>query len=401
MAEAGPPRAARELIPRLPRTFAPAFNERLNQWSLLFPAEQRQFASQVGWLAGLSESDFNKLFAPVLDVEKRMDLSHFTPGAKEISVQQTGVLARSPLYPQWRDEVARVFSQMDEGAATYDSPLTRIPRLIVAALPAGLPAPKEPLWTALAKEGAWVELEKPWSTLAPGLLDDLLKREPPAGLEGIETSWILETESRFGPGDESTTVLSWTGLEPVRREFLARLNRIRRDLKSVDDTNEELKRLDLRKIAGQALGSRPRLLEFVRTLLLSGNGSLVFPNSFVQWGAAEALRRAQPQFLLAAFGLRQKLKPFSSTVLFEDQNRSNPTADEDDPAGSLVDGALLAEYVHLAAQRVPAFEGRTVTVMALGDWPRILVLGAKSVPGGKWSSQTLSSFVRGWLQGKA
>lgn len=401
MADSSAPRAARELIPRLPRTFAPAFTDRINQWPILFPAEQRQFESQVEWLTKLPEAEFKSLFAPVVEVEKRMDLPNFAPGAKEISVQQSGVLARSPLYPQWRDEVARVFSQMDNGASTDGKALAKLPRLLIAALPAGLPEPKEPLWPNLAKHGTWIDLEKPWAALAPTVIALLLKRQRPDDLEDIESSWVFETESRYSTEDSTVTALSWTRLEPVRREFLNHLNRIRRDLKSVDDTNEELRRLDIKRLSGEPLASRPQLLEFVRTLLLSGNGSLVFPNSFVQWGAAEALRRAQPQFLLAAFGMRQKLKPFSSAVLFEDQNRSNPSADENDPAGSLIDGALLAEYVHLAAQGVPAFGGRSATLLASGDLPRILVLGAKPAPTAKWSADTLSAFALDWLRQKA
>ena len=34
----------------------------------------------------------------------------------------------------------------------------------------------------------------------------------------------------------------------------------------------------------------PALREFVRTLYLSGNGAVIFGNSFVEWAASEALR---------------------------------------------------------------------------------------------------------------
>jgi hypothetical protein len=176
------------------------------------------------------------------------------------------------------------------------------------------------------------------------------------------------------------------------------LNNIRRDLRSVDDTNQDLKRLDIGKYVGPAIDSRPRVREFVRGLLLSGNGSLVFPNSFVQWGASEALRRAQPQVLLASFGMRQKLKPFSSTVLFEDQHRSNPTPDEDDPAGSLVDAMMLAQYVHLASQRVSAYEGHTLTLLAASGVPRVLLLGNMRSSTGPLTADGLARLALAWLR---
>ena len=118
--------------------------------------------------------------------------------------------------------------------------------------------------------------------------------------------------------------------------------------------------------------------EFVRTLFLSGNGSLLFGNSFVEWGASETLRRAQPQVLIASFGVRKKLKPFSSVALFEDQGRSNPVPDEDDPAGSLVDAGVLSRYVCLGPQRVACYPGHTVTVMAAFDSNRVLVLSPQA-----------------------
>ena len=193
----------------------------------------------------------------------------------------------------------------------------------------------------------------------------------------MESTWIYECNREFEERARSaaSVILDWKSIEPARREFLNKLNVIKRDLKSVDETNAELRRADLAKLLPQALSEHPRVREFVRNLLLSGNGSLVFPSSFVQWGAAETLRRAQPQVLLAFFGMRQKLKPFSSTVLFEDQHRNNPAEDADDPAGTLVDAQILAEYVYLAALRTTAYQTRTLGLMALAGHNRVLLLG--------------------------
>ena len=55
---------------------------------------------------------------------------------------------------------------------------------------------------------------------------------------------------------------------------------------------------------------------FVRDVLLTGNGTLFVNNTFVEWAAAQALRRAQPRVLVARYGVRDKLKPFSSLLLF-------------------------------------------------------------------------------------
>ena len=208
-------------------------------------------------------------------------------------------------------------------------------------------------------------------------------------MEEVERTWVFECDARLS-GVAGASVLSWDSLSPLRREFLRRLNAVQRDLRSVDQTSEDLKRTDINRLLAPAMAANPRVREFVRTLFLSGNGSLLFGNSFVEWGASEALRRVQPQVLIASFGMRKKLKPFSSVVLFEDQNRSNPVPDEDDPAGSWVDAAMLAQYVYLAAQRVAGYPDHTVTLMAAFDSKRVLVLApeAAGLPSPLWHRPT-------------
>jgi hypothetical protein len=394
MAETAAPPGVRELIPRLPRTFGPALNDQFRQWDLLFPAEQRGLEAQLDYLRRLPPEQFKRLFAPLVAIEGRMDLPHWDASSTGLSINDTGILARSPLYPQWRSEVEKVFSQIDEGAGKRK----QFPRLLVCVLPAGLPVGSQPMWPELAKSGKWIGLDQPFGAVLPGLAAAVAKRKLPADLEPVEGTWVFECEPKLASLAESSpaTVLTWSSLAAVRREFMSRLNSIKRTLNSVDQTNEELRRMDLGPLLGADLASKPRIREFLRTLLLSGNGSLIFGNSFVQWGAAEALRRAEPGALFACFCIRPKLKPFSSSVLFEDQSRSNPVADEDDPAGSLVDAIMLADYVHLAAQRLAPYEGRTLTILSAWDLNRILVLSPEPVPE-MLSSEALVTLMLDWL----
>jgi hypothetical protein len=371
------PRTPADLIRRLPATFGPALNDQFRQWKLLFPAEQRQLRAQVDWLSSLARDQFDQLFAPLLDIEKRMALPRLDSSTAGLSVRDVGILARSPLYPRWRAEVEKVFGHIDDATAPVAG-LQSVPRLLVCVLPPGIPPPgvspnAQPLWPELSKDGSWLVLDRPFGETLPTFAGAIAKRVCPAALEEIERTWVLESDARLS-GVAGAIVLSWDALSPLRREFLRRLNAVQRDLRSVDQTSEDLKRADINRLLAPAMAANPRVREFVRTLFLSGNGSLLFGNSFVEWGASEALRRAQPQVLIASFGVRKKLKPFSSVVLFEDQSRSNPVPDEDDPAGSLVDAAMLSQYVYLGAQRVACYPGHTVTVMAAFDSNRALVL---------------------------
>jgi len=385
-----------DLIRRLPATFGPALRDQFAQWNLLFSAERRQLQAQMDWLAKLPREEFDGLFAPLAAIESRMALG-WDSNAAALGVRDTGILARSPLYPQWRAEVERVFSRIDEAAAP-SGPFQKLPRLLVCVLPAGVPLEEQTLWPELAAEGAWLPLAGPFGAMLAPFASAIATRRPPPELDADERTWVIECGSRF-TALAGVPVLSWADIEALRREFLHRLNAVQRDLRSVDRTGDELRRADIAHITPHSLAANARVREFLRGVLLSGNGSLVFPNSFVEWAAAEALRRAQPQALLACFGMRQKLKPFSSLVLFEDQNRANPVASSDDPSGSLVDALLLSGYVYLAAQRVACYPGHTLTLLGAADSDRVLALGARAaeLPGSPASAEALASLALGWL----
>ena len=314
-----------------------------------------------------------------------------------LSVRDTGILARSPLYPRWRAEVERVFGRIDE-ATTPSAVLQSLPRLVVCVLPPGVSPNDEALWQDLSKEGRWLALGRPFGETLPEFAGAIAHRVCAAALEEIERTWVFECDSLLS-GFAGARALSWDALSPLRREFLRRLNAVQRDLRSVDQTNEDLKRADINRLLKPAMAANLRVREFVRTLFLSGNGSLLFGNSFVEWGASEALRRVQPQALIASFGIRKKLKPFSSVVLFEDQSRSNPVADEDDPAGSWVDAAMLAQYVYLATQRVACYPGHTVTVMGAFDSKRVQILApqAAGFPNSPTAPIDLTALALRWL----
>ena len=390
-----------ELIARLPRTFGPALNDQLRRWTLLFPAEQRLIRAELDWLKHLPEADFKRLFDPIRELEAQMDLPRWPHDASTMTIEDSAIIARSPLYPEWRSRVEKAFESIDAGAESSGT-LKRIPRLLICMLPRGLPTGLQPLWPDLQDQPPWIRLDKRFGEIHLPLANAIAKRQL-AGLEPLEGTWLLECGTGLSDELQGTgaIVLSWSGLEQIRREFSNRLNTIRKTLKSADETSEELKRIDLKHLLAQRLYSRPAVREFVRAVLLSGNGGLVFNNSFVQWGAAETLRRVQPQALFASFGIRAKPKPFSSIVLLEDQNRSNPVVDEPDLAGSLIDGMMLSQYVYLAAQRLAPYYGRTLTILAIADLDRVAVLSPKEqhlrIPGGIVSGAELTATCLQWL----
>jgi hypothetical protein len=399
-----PYQANTELLRKLPQTFVPALNEQLRNWDLLFPAERRTISAQMDWLRQLPNAQFKALFDPIVGIEKQMNLPPWNPATDKLSVTDTGILVRSPHYQQWRAQVERTFETIDAGVEAQGK-LKRSNKLIVAVMPAGVPSPPGSLWPKLEAEGKWISLGVPFADVLPVLYRGVAEREQGPEIEPLERTWVFEYDPKLSatPVNAPVINLSFDSLGPLRHEFLMRLNYVKRDLPTLDLTYDDLRRLDLKPWFSEQAGVGVR--EFTRNLFLSGNGALLFGNSFVQWGASEAFRRAAPQAMFCRFGVRPKLKPFSSVVLFEDQNRANPVPDQPDPEGSLIDTQLLMEYIYLSALRGVEYAGRMLVLMAVPEHKRVLALGAAEAKG-LFASGTavatadLVNVARSWLTAK-
>jgi hypothetical protein len=99
---------------------------------------------------------------------------------------------------------------------------------------------------------------------------------------------------------------------------------------------------------------------FIREVLLTGNGTLFVNNTFVEWAAVQALRRAQPRILVTRYGVRDKLKPFSSLLLFSQPRASDQIPLIEDPVGSFIDVEQLSYYVWLNAEKSAAYRRKTL-----------------------------------------
>jgi hypothetical protein len=388
-----------DLLKRLPRTFRPALNAQLKDWDRLFPAEQRSLRAQLDWVERLPAAGFEQLFAPVVKLEARMDLPSWGPSAAGLSIEDTGVLARSPLYPQWRAEVERVFARIDSGITAEAR--SRPPRtLLVCLLPEGAPVPPGAIWPRLESQGCWRETEGPFGAMLGPLARAVAARRPHPGEEAVERTWIIEYAPRLTslPFDGPVVRLCFENLAGLRREFLSRLNAVSKDIRSADHAFEQLRAVEIARFLNPALKAEVRQREFVRELFLSGNGALLFGNSFVEWGASEAFRRVRMRTAFCGFGVRPKLKPFSSLALFEDQNRANPVPDQPDPEGSWADARPLAEYVYLAAERAQVYDGQLLAVFGSPDLSRVLLTPfPRAASAGKLGVNDLTGLALEWL----
>jgi len=180
-----------------------------------------------------------------------------------------------------------------------------------------------------------------------------------AGHELVES--VLASEP-IEPGSYPATLLSYERLAGFREQFSHEINAMQKDLSAADAVYDRLRKVDVTPWCPPEVAGVPAIREYLRLLYLSGNGALIFGNSFVEWGASEALRRARPDFLVARFGVRSKPKPFTSVAVFENPDQINPLPAVDDLPGSALDAQELALYVWLAASRYDEYRTNTACV---------------------------------------
>ena len=105
---------------------------------------------------------------------------------------------------------------------------------------------------------------------------------------------------------QAMSLLSYSRPDTYRQNFSHEMNTMRKDLADADAVFDRLRQSTLSPGALLKLWPTPRDASSCATLYLSGNGAVIFGNSFVEWAASEAFRRARPCFLAARFGIRSQ-----------------------------------------------------------------------------------------------
>jgi hypothetical protein len=99
----------------------------------------------------------------------------------------------------------------------------------------------------------------------------------------------------------------------------------------------------------------------------------------------QAIRRAQPRLLVTRYGVRDKMKPFSSLLLFSQPRASDQIPEIEDPVGSFVDVEQLSHYVWLNAEKSPAYRQRTLHLLLAEGVDALLAIpsGTNAASAGK------------------
>jgi hypothetical protein len=387
------------LVERLPLTMRPSLNRQLSEWDALFPFEQKRAADFLNAVRSFPPAAFDSLTRPLRELEAKMGIDSSNFAADAETMGNTSLLARSQNFADWRMAVQQIFEAIEAHAGSAAPAETKRTRLILLVLPATLPFSAEALWQewgprgkaiAVANSSKLVELALRGGPGRPSIAS-LLARQ---GDSGKSSLWLLDADAKLnglnGATAQQGCTLSYAALRSFRDSFLAELNTIPKNIDVSDQIIARMRQRDWNSAWGDRLAGQPRLRKFVMDVFLSGNGSLIFSNAFVEWSASEALRRARPRVLVANFGVRSEPKPFTGIAIFENQQTISSLPDVADPENSAVDAMILARYIWLSAQRYPEQE-QTICVCVAESRNQVWVapLMGSALPGN--NAETVSA----------
>jgi hypothetical protein len=377
-------REHQDVVDRLPRTFLVNTLTEIEKWPTLFDPEQAYFRALFAELAALDASDFRQVFGSLADFEARTGCDRVKgDGPEVLQSRLLNHLQRQGQYAAWRREIDALFQRLEprvEARLNTD----RAPRLVVILYEEGIAIERETLWKRFRSLGTRVPLDLAGAQARDPFVRALFTGRPPGDGSGATLFEVLSRKSGFTPlsawileaGDSLCSLREQAGHSDCATGLsYARLRAYRERLAEAIYTKvtsggvrgpQELaawmKTLELDE-GGKPVHPDPKVAAFTRDILLSGSGTLIINNTFVEWGAVQALRRVQPQLVVARFGVRDKMKPFSSLLLFSKPRPTDQIPILQDPLGSFIDVELLSYYIWLNAEEVPANRQNTLYLL--------------------------------------
>jgi hypothetical protein len=401
-------RAHREMLARLPVTMRAFVGIEAAKWPVMFEPERMYLSVLMEQMSQADRTLFNGVRA--VESQARCDAVSETDPHRLQDMTQS-LLRRSGLLPRWRREIDTVFETVQPRIDAQLFPEGSPGRVVVVLYGEGIAIQRDKLWARLRTVGTPVPLRLDGAAASEPFLRGLFGGEGKGSVRagfglGPDDAWIVEAgeslHALWSGDPASVTGLSYGRLRGYR-EALARAlyDKVLGGVSGPQELAAYVRGLDLAPPEGALLRSGAAVRAFVRDVLLGGNGTLLVSNTFVEWAAVQALRRAQPRLLVARFGVRDKMKPFSSLLLYARPRAADQVPVLEDPFGSFVDVEQLAYYVWLNAEKTAAYRGRTLYLMlAEGVDEMLLVRPGPRAPGteGPMALADVASLMADWLR---
>ncbi len=395
------------MLESLPASFHASILIELEKWPALFAAEHAYQRALLQHLSGLPAAGRDRLFAAVARVEAEAGVDRIAtraPAAFQDEAQ--GVLRRQRLLTRWRQNVDAVFQAVQPTLDAALHPADGPRRLVVQIYARDIAVKVEQLWARFGDGGVRVPLTLDGARGSDGFLTGLFGGRPGAAATLIDAAgtaegatpldaWIIESGEALHARTESasaddggqapaatSTGLSYQRLRGYRDDLTRALyEKIQAGVESPQAFAAYARSLRIAPRPG-ALRHAPDVVQaFVRDLFLTGNGTLFVNNTFVEWAAVQAIRRAQPRLLVTRYGVRDRMKPFSSLLLFSQPRASDQIPDIEDPVGSFVDVEQLSHYVWLNAEKSPAYRQRTLHLLLAEGIDQMLAIRSGAIAG--------------------
>jgi len=381
------------LFDRLPVTFSTFFYDQIQDWDLLFPAEKSYYERFFGLLDKIDPREVEGLFEPIRAAERQMNVSEAIWPKRTFTLQQVDFLNRSPHYPEWRKAVSAVFAKIDP-MLDAEASLHGRPRLVVVVSPAEIPAGPDRLWTRISKYGKRVALVTPEN--GDDYLSVLLSSRPRAAQAPsiADLHAARSGSTQYGAwcvdaGDSLAAMSNHPGVVRLSYHRLAEYRaRVQKQVQQVVDEEHlrgpqqlgaRLKQMKIRPGEGE-LADDAVLCEFARAVLLSGNGTLLINNTFVEWATVQAVRRARPAVTLIGYGIRNKIKPFSSLLIYADQETASPIPTQADMLGSYVDLEIFHQYIWQEFMKYAEYRRNTAFLFVADGTDELLAIAPADFP---------------------
>ena len=391
-------RAHDVVLRRLPATVHAFILVDLQKWSTLFPAEQRYQRALLEHLSQTPPDAVLRLSGGIARVETEAALTRISerdPGRFQDQAQ--AALRKQNLVTAWRREVDLFFQQIDPALEARLYPPDAPRRVVVQLYGDGIALQPDKLWSRLKASGMRIPLRLDGVRHSGDYLRTLFGLAGTANAETASSffgtlrsdaaftptdAWIIESHAALhglvqteSADPRSPTGLSYERLLPYRDLLMRALfSKIQSGVESPQAFAAYARSLKLAPEPGVLLNPTEVVQTFVRDVLLTGNGTLFVNNTFVEWAAVQALRRAQPRLLVTRYGVRDRLKPFSSLLLFSQPRTSDVIPLIEDPVGSFIDVEQLAYYVWVHAEKSAAYRNRTLYLFLAENVPDMLAI---------------------------
>jgi hypothetical protein len=395
----------RDVLERVPRTILANTLVELQKWQDMFEPEKTYFRTLLDNLSALPPEKFHELFGGLAQVESETGCSRVDgASAAEVQKKTLDLLREKGEFSRWREEVDKIFRQLDPEIESQNYGTDNQPRLVVMIYGEGIAIEHEKLWRHFRETGLRIALSlgesqasspfltelftgrhlSPASEPAPSLFDALVE----SGRFAPSDNWMVEVgdelhalcEKSQKPKGANAVGLSYQRLRQYRERLSDAITSKVTEGKVSDpvELHNWLRTLEAKPQEGISLYSDRVVTSFIRDIfVLGGNGTLIINNSFVEWSSVEALRRAQPRVLVARFGVRDKMKPFSSLLLFSKPRSSDQIPIMEDPLGSFIDVEKLSYYIWLKSKDTLPYRGHTLYLLLAEGVEEMLAL----VPG--------------------